>query len=176
MKLIAPVLLSVLVLLTSSAVADNTLAKFRGGIGVIPASSGVGTAATAEVVNRNIVRGVQPPGQLWTIRDLDATVKTDGTIRVKGRGLLLAGGDSVGLTPTPPLNVFATLICETATPFTQRNTNLAGVQLAPDGDFEIDDLLSPAPPAPPACTRPVLLIRNTAGNQARFAAGIPDLK
>ena len=120
MKLIAPVLLSVLVLLTSSAIADSTLAKFKGGIGVIPVSSGQGTAATATVVNRNIVRGVQPPGQIWTIRDLDATVKTDGRIRVKGRGLLLAGGDNIGF--TLGLRVFATLICETAAPFTQRNT------------------------------------------------------
>ena len=73
MKLIAPSLLSVLVLLTSSALADNTLAKFKGGIGVIPVSSGVGMAPTAAVVNRNIVRGVQPAGQPWVIRDLDAT-------------------------------------------------------------------------------------------------------
>ena len=174
MKLIAPVLLSVLVLLTSSAIADSTLAKFKGGIGVIPVSSGQGTAATATVVNRTIVRGVQPPGQIWTIRDLDATVKTDGRIRVKGRGLLLAGGDNIGF--TLGLRVFATLICETAAPFTQRNTNPAGVQLEPDGDFEIDDLLSPAPPAADACTNPVLLIRNTAGAQPWFAAGIPDLK
>src|SRR5262245_40678528 len=175
MKLIAPVLLGVLVLFASSAVADTTLAKFKGGIGVIPVSSGQGTGATAEVVNRNIVRGVQPPGQIWTIGDLDATVKTDGRIRVKGRGLLLAGGDNVGFTNN--LSVFATLICETVAPFTQHNTNnTVGVPLAPDGDFEIDDLLSSAPPAASACTNPVLLIRNTAGTQPWFAAGIPDLK
>ena len=102
MKLIAPSLLSVLVLLTSSALADNTLAKFKGGIGVIPVSSGVGMAPTAAVVNRNIVRGVQPAGQPWVIRDLDATVKTDGSIGVKGRGMLLAGGDSIGSSPSAP--------------------------------------------------------------------------
>ena len=43
---------------------DDILAKFKGGISANPVSSGVGTAATAEVVNRNIVRGVQPPGQI----------------------------------------------------------------------------------------------------------------
>ena len=169
MKRIAPVLLSVLVLLTSSAVADTTLAKFKGGIGVIPVSNGQGTAATATVVTRNIVRGVQPAGQPWVIRDLDAKVKTDGTIRVKGRGLLLAGSNNIGT--NAGASVFATLICETAAPFTERNTTLTGVPLAPDGDFEIDDILSPAPGA---CTSPVLLIRN-AGNLAWFAAGIPDL-
>jgi hypothetical protein len=172
MKLIAPVVLSALAVLASSAVADDTLAKFKGGIGVIPVSTGVGTAPTATTVNRNIVRGVQPPGQIWTIRDLDATVKTDGSIRVRGRGLLLAGGNALG--SNAGAKVFATLICEAAAPFTEHSTSAAGVPLAPNGDFEIDDLLSPAPPAPTACTSPVLLIRN-AGNLAWFAAGIPDL-
>jgi len=174
MKLIAPVLLGALVLVTSSAVADTTLAKFTGGIGVIPVSSGVGTGATAETVNRNIVRGVQPPGQPWVIRDLEATVKNDGSIRVRGSGLLLAGntpGSNAGA------SVFATLLCATnvANVFTSHSTNEAGVALEPDGDFEINDLLSPAPTG---CTSPVLLIRSTnaANGQPWFAAGIPDLK
>ena len=51
---------------------DDTLVQFEGGIGVIPVSSGVGMAATAEVVNRNIVREVQPAGQIWVIDKLDA--------------------------------------------------------------------------------------------------------
>ena len=57
-----------------SVSADDTLAKFKGGIGVIPVSSGVprGQARPAEVVNRNIVRGVQPAGQIWVIDKLDA--------------------------------------------------------------------------------------------------------
>jgi hypothetical protein len=172
MKLIAPVVLSALAVLASSAIADDTLARFKGGIGVIPVSTGVGAAPTATTVNRNIVRGVQPPGQIWTIRDLDATVKTDGSIRVRGRGLLLAGGNGLG--SNAGAKVFATLICEGAAPFTEHSTTAAGVPLAPNGDFEIDDLLSPAPPAPTACASPVLLIRN-AGNLAWFAAGIPDL-
>jgi hypothetical protein len=50
-------------LIAQSAVADETL-KFRGGIGVLPVAAGVGQAATADVVTRNIVRGVQPAGQI----------------------------------------------------------------------------------------------------------------
>ena len=46
-----------------SALADDTLVKFRGGIGVIPVASGVGLAPTTTVVNRNIVRGVQRPAR-----------------------------------------------------------------------------------------------------------------
>ena len=47
--------------------SGNSLVRFEGGIGVIPVSSGVGTDPTATTVNRNIVRGVQPPGQIWEI-------------------------------------------------------------------------------------------------------------
>jgi len=148
------------------AIADNTLVKFKGGIGVIPVSSAPGPAPTAATVNRNIVRGVQPPGQIWTIEDLRAEVRADGRISVDGRGLLLAGGNGIGTNANQ--RVFATLICEAAAPFVERSTDAAGVALEPDGDFRIDDVLVPAPTD---CASPVLLIRNTGG--AWFAAGIP---
>ncbi len=96
-------------------------------------------------------------------------MKTDGSIKVDGRGLLLAGGNGIGTNATA--RVFATLICEAATPFVERSTDLAGVALEPNGDFKIDDILSPAPLG---CTSPVLLIRN-AGNRTWFAAGILKL-
>jgi hypothetical protein len=151
-----------------SAVADDTL-KFRGGIGVLPVASGVGLAATAEVVNLNVVRGVQPAGQIWVISALRADVKVDGHIRVDGRGLLLGGGNLIGFTANA--SVFATLICEAAAPFTERSTNPVGVPLEPNGDFRIDDVLVPAPPI--VCASPVLLIRTTGANPGWFAAGIP---
>jgi len=151
------------------AAASDTLVKFKGGIGVIPVSSGQGAAATATVVNRNIVRTVQPPGQIWVIADLRAEVTADGSITVRGKGLLLGGGNGIGTNANQ--RVFATLICEAAAPFTLRNTNTAGVPLQPNGDFRIDDVLSPAPAG--VCASPVLLIRNPAG--AWFAAGIEDL-
>lgn len=152
---------------TFPALAAGNLLQFDGGIGVLPLSSGVGTAATAEVVNRNIVRGVQPPGNIWVIRDLKASIKEDGRIRVDGRGLLLGGGGNIGGTANQ--SVFATLICDAAPPFTLYSSNPAGVPLEPNGDFRIDDVLSPTPPTD--CASPVLLIRNLAG--AWFAAGIP---
>lgn len=167
MKTVALVLLSLLALGPLSATADDTLATFKGGIGVIPVSSAPGPLPTAETVNRNIVRGVQPPGQIWVISELEAEVKADGSITVDGRGLLLGGGNNVGLNGNA--SVFATLICEAVAPFTERSTNAAGVALAANGDFVINDLLSPAPAE---CASPVLLIRNAA-NRAWFAAGIP---
>jgi hypothetical protein len=151
-----------------------SLVQFRGGIGVIPVSSGVVAggveqASTAEVVNLNVVRGVQPAGQIWVIRALRANVKVDGTIHVVGRGLLLGGGNAIGL--ATGFNVFATLICEAVAPFTEHSTNGAGVPLEADGDFRIEDVLVPAPPAD--CKSPVLLIRNAEPNPVWFAAGIP---
>jgi hypothetical protein len=89
-----------------SAVADN-IARFDGGIGVIPRASASGAL--------NIVRGVDPAGQIWVIKELRADVKDDGRIRVDGRGLLLGGGNNIG--GNANANVFATLICEAAPPF-----------------------------------------------------------
>jgi len=153
--------------------ADDDKLRFRGGIGVIPVSSGVGTAATAEVVNRNLVRGVQPPGQIWIIEDLRADIDLgNGRVRVDGRGLLLGGGNNVGLNGGQ--SVRATLICSTvitAPATTPPLFDSALVPLEANGDFRIDDVLNPAPPA--VCDSPVLLIRNP--NGAWFAAGIPKL-
>lgn len=156
------------------ASADERLARFDGGIGVIPVSSGAGDATPPNAnqngnVNRNIVRGVQPPGQIWVIEDLRADVRTDGRISVDGRGLLLGGGNNVGLNGNA--SVFASLICATTVPnqFTQHSTTLTGVALQANGDFRIDDMLTPVPFG---CDSPVLLIRNAA-NQTWFAAGIP---
>jgi len=145
-------------LVTSSAMANDIIVKFNGGIGVIPAST-VGSA--------NVVQGVQPPGEPWVIRALSAEVKQDGRIHVEGRGLLLAGGNGIGTNGGQ--KVFATLICGTAL-FSTPVAN--AVPLAADGDFTIDDVLSPVPPLD--CADPVLLIRSAAvtGNPW-FAAGIP---
>ena len=150
----------------AAAAADDHLARFEGGIGVIPVSAGAGTANPAEQVNRNIVRGVQPPGQIWVIAGLKADVRVDGHISVEGRGLLLGGGNGIG--SNAGASVFATLICETAGP---EHSNATAVPLAPNGDFRIDDMLTTVPAE---CPSPVLLIRN-AGNRAWFAAGIPKL-
>lgn len=136
------------------------VAMFDGGIGVIPRASAAGEL--------NVVREVQPAGQIWVIKDLNAAVYVDGRITVEGKGLLLGGGNNIG--GNANANVFATLICEATAPFTELSTNPVGVPLEPNGDFRIDDMLTTAPFE---CASPVLLIRN-AGNLGWFAAGIPS--
>ena len=145
----------------NSAVAQDSpqaqnLVKFSGGIGDISTGS-----------TNTSVRGVLAAGQIWVIRDLAADVKQDGTIRVDGRGLLLGSGDAVGSNGNA--SVFATLFCANDGNV-QHSSTPAGVPLEVDGDFRINDTLSPAPPN--TCDSPVLLIRVT-GPGAWFAAGIP---
>lgn len=144
-----------MVAIAQSASAQN-LVRFDGGIGVIP----TGSANTT-------VRGITAAGQIWVIRDLAADVKQDGNIRLDGRGLLLGSGNGIGSNANA--SVFATLFCANDGNV-PHSSSLAGVPLEVNGDFRINDTLSPAPPN--ACTSPVLLIRSAASG-SWFAAGIP---
>ena len=145
----------------------DILVSFGSGVGVIPAQNIAGVAnadGTFPDVRRNVVRGVVPAAGPWTIADLKALVTTDGRIKVRGRGLLLASGNGLGTNAN--LSVIATLICEAAAPFVERSTAVA-VPLEANGDFRIDDVLNPPTTE---CASPVLLIR--AANGAWLAAGI----
>jgi len=141
--------------------ASDSLLAFNGGIGVDPVS---GLSAGAPVAN--VVRKVGPGGVPWRIAQLTASVDVRGRISVRGHGLLLAGGDGIGTNGAQ--SVHAILFCGPAATATSHATPAAGVPLAANGDFRIDDVLSPAPPNP--CTTPVLLIANPAPRW--FAAGI----
>ena len=143
-------------LLTQLTMMAQDLVRFSGGIGDITTGS---TSTT--------VRGVPAAGQIWVIHDLAADVKQGGSIRIDGRGLLLGAGDAIGSNGNA--SVFATLFCSNDGNV-QHSSNPAGVALEVNGDFRIDDTLSPAPPN--QCGNPVLLIRVT-GPGSWFAAGIP---
>jgi len=160
-------LLIALVALVATGMAsaqDNTDLRFKGAIGVIPVT---GVAANG-AINLNVVRGVSP-GATWRIAALEAVVASDGRVRIVGRGLLLAAGNGIGTNAGQ--SVHATLFCGPAATATAHSSNPAGVALDANGDFRIDDLLSPAPPS--SCDSPVLLIRNVGG--VWFAAGIPKV-
>lgn len=164
--LVALIAFAVTGIVSAQSSTDTTSAlKFKGGIGVIPVT---GVAANG-TVNLNIVRGVNP-GAPWRIAGLEAEVGFDGHIKVVGRGLLLASGNGIGTNAGQ--SVHATLFCGPAATATAHNSTLTGVALQADGDFTIDDFLTPAPPA--TCDNPVLLIRNVGG--VWFAAGIPKVQ
>lgn len=167
-KHVAALLMTAGLITTISAQDRDLLVRFDGGIGVIPVTNGAGTVnadGTFPNVKLNVVRGVPPGAGPWRIAALKAEVADDGRIRVRGRGLLLASGNSIGQNANQ--RVFATLLCEASAPFVERSTNPSGVPLEVNGDFRIDDVLTPAPGD---CASPVLLIRNTGG--VWFAAGI----
>jgi hypothetical protein len=151
--------------------ARDLLVRFDSAVGVIPVSAGTGANGDGTFANvrPNVVRGVSPGAGPWRISDLHAEVDVDGRIRVRGHGLLLASGNSIG--QNGGQSVFATLICEPSLPFVEHSSSHAGVPLDQNGDFRIDDVLDSVPAA---CASPVLLIRNvTAG--VWFAAGLPQL-
>jgi hypothetical protein len=150
-----PVLSIMLGIPTLPAVSAETLVRFEGGIGVIP------VRGNAPPFTANVILGVNPAGQPWVIRHLVAHVTTHGVIRVKGEGLIRAGGN-IGTTSADP--IFATLFCGNVA------HHSGPVEAEPNGDFRIDGMLDPAPPDP--CDSPVLLIRN-ANTGDWFAAGIP---
>jgi hypothetical protein len=163
------VALAALAFTSIASAQDHVDLNFKGGIGVIPVT---GVAANG-TVNLKVVRGVNPAGP-WRIADLNAVVESNGHIRVRGRGLLLAAGNGIGT--NAGASVHATLFCgpaATATAFDE-----AGVPLASDGDFVIDDFLTGNGPVPTPCENPVLLIRNGAlpGQGVWFAAGIQKLE
>jgi len=168
-KLAAVILLTLGLVAQARMESPNVLASFKGGIGVqpvlnvVPPANADGTFS----VSRNVVRGVTPAGP-WRISELKAEIDSNGRIRVRGEGLLLAAGNRIGSNGTQ--RVFATLICEDTAPFVERSSAFTGVALEANGDFEIDDVLDSVPSQ---CTSPVLLIRS-ASNATWFAAGIPD--
>ena len=145
-----------------SATADDRLARFEGAIGVVPVRAGPAA---------NIVRGVNPGGVPWVISRLSVDIRVDGSISVDGRGLLLGGTDNIGFVgANNTLSVKATLLCENSPTAVQRDTGAVAVEA--NGDFRIEDMLNPWPPAD--CSFPVLLIRSApaAGGGNWFAAGI----
>jgi len=151
------------VLVAPAGKATDVLLSFRGGIAVDPVS---GINATTGLPTSNVVRNVGPGGAPWRIGSLRADIEVDGHVRVVGRGLLLAGGNGIGTNGGQLVR--AILFCGPAATATQHTTTPAGVALAANGDFRIDDMLTPTPPA--SCTTPVLLITNPAPRW--FAAGI----
>ena len=159
-----PLALALAALVPSLAKADSVLLAFEGGIGVDPVAGVTSTGSPA----LNVVRGVSPGGFTWKISRLSAQVQADGHITVDGRGLLLTAGNAIATNGGQ--RVFATLFCGPVATATGHSSSVAGAAIQANGDFRIDDALTPAPPTP--CDSPVLLIVSAA-NGHWFAAGIP---
>lgn len=161
-----------LALAAMAAHADSVL-QFDGGIGVDPLTPAGG------VDQLNVVRGVNPGGRAWAIRELNAKIYSGGSAVVRGEGLLFSSGDVIA-TRGPVGQVVATLACgeanSTATKYTTESAPLSEA-----GDFTIRGTLrgidgNVAPLETVPCDNPLLLIRaaGVAGAGGWLAVGILD--
>jgi hypothetical protein len=157
------------------AQSTTPVAQFDGGIGVVPATwVGANTAApTGGAAAANNVNDTPPPGRPWVISDLKAMVFGDGSFDVRGKGLILAGGNNVGVSAGVPVRI--RLYCGAGaalTKFTSEET----VPLEPNGDFRLRGKL-PVINEPLECPSARLLVLNAGASAANpggwFAAGIP---
>jgi hypothetical protein len=123
--------------------------------GEILRSGLVGSTPTTATVPGPVLFGVAPGGAPWTIGAGEARVRAD-RVRVRGEGLLLINTGKPGLDGTtgPVQTVAAAVFCNgsAAPAFTS-----APVPLAPDGDFRVDQAVTPALPTP--CLAPAVLVR-----------------
>lgn len=174
LKTIAGGLLAAGLALPLLAHAD-AVARFDGGIGVTPATwAGANTAnPTGGAAAANAVNDTPPPGRPWVISDLQAQVSGDGSFDVRGKGLVLAGGNNVGVSGN--LSVRMRLYCgagATLTKFTSDETTT----LEPNGDFRLRGQLTVVN-QPLDCPNARLLILAAGASAANpggwFAAGIP---
>ncbi len=165
----------------------DTLFRFDGAIGSQPLRVAAGLPVS------NTVAGVAPGGTPWPIKSLRAVIRTDGTLHINAKGILLGGGDNVG-TRGGPRQMVVSLFCRgpivppaVAGPLLTASYNSTNVDLDPDGNFTLRSTLTNASGAtPPAdCgdtidNRPVLLLRTVTAATATppsapsswFAAGI----
>ena len=147
--------------------------EFEGAIGVDPLTAAGGVDAL------NTVRGVAPGGRAWVLRKLSATIRKDGTMQARGKGLLFTSGEAIA-TRGAVTHVGATLACGAADA-TAIKFNTTAFALDAAGNFSIRGPLSidgvNTAVLPDTCSNPVLLIRgaNPATNALGgwFAAGIP---
>lgn len=174
MRTISMLALLALTAASTAAMAGNrvpALVSFDGAIGVDPVAS-LNTAVT------NVVRGVNPGGRHWVMRKLSATVGADGSVAVKGRGLLFGSGELIGTRGTVAA-VAVTLTCGAADA-TARKFNSPSAALDLAGNFNIRGMLTEdginAAVMPPTCDNPALLVRSfnatTGALGAWFAAGV----
>ncbi len=171
---IAFALISTVTLASSTAHAAD-LFKFDGAIGVTPDSQVVDFTGNPGGVDQgevkeNVVRGHFASKQPWRIASLHATVGLDGSIRVQGHGLLLAGGDHIGTSQAA--NVRASLVCGMGPDANSRFEIFTSFHaLTDDGEFSFDEVLPNFPALPNPCVEPALVIWDA--NTARWlAAGI----
>jgi hypothetical protein len=188
-RLATAILLAATALAATTTHAAETVLEFDKGIGSGLPFRVNNNGTTADPTDdfpepNNLFAGVagapvvNAGGQVWVIKSLKATVKSDGKLVARGKGLLLGGGANIG-SRGGARQVYASLFVRNiTTPVTFSGPyNTEAFDLDVNGDFTINGVLKDANGAVPTDfgdstnNRPILLIRNAANNNW-FAAGI----
>lgn len=113
----------------------------------------------------NAIRGVPGGGIPWTVAEAKGDLRTDGRIRVRVRGLVLAEGPRAGTNPitafkaivsclTPATDGTGALVAATV----NRSTNTFPASV--EGDSEIEDVVS----LPTPCIAPIVFVTSPTGS------------
>jgi hypothetical protein len=142
-----------LVAIASPSQADDSgFVRWKKIIGVAQANNPVG--------NTNTVTG---GGQPWSTLDGDVVVNlNDGFVYFEVRGLVLAGGNSIG-TPGPVTNVVGTLLCGLAAGETTAIISTSPVPLSAQGNAEFYGSFSSSTTSCSATDVAFLLVANAVG-------------
>jgi hypothetical protein len=143
-----------LVAIASPSQADDSgFVRWKKIIGVAQAGDVVGIAP-------NTVTG---GGQPWSTLDGDVVVNlNEGSVYFEVRGLVLAGGNSIG-TPGPVTNVIGTLLCGLAAGDTTNIISTPAVPLSAQGNAEFYGSFSSSTTSCSATDVAFLLVANAVG-------------
>ncbi len=105
------------------------------------------------------IGGVSSGGAPWVVNRGEASLRSDGHIRVEVQGLLIGVGGPANLVGTtgPVAMVGATLVCggSGGTPVPVPDTDLTPSPLSSSGNAEINQVVT----IPPVCFGPAVLVR-----------------
>lgn len=163
MKTLTAIAIGALLLvgLASPSRADNSgFVSWKKIIGVAQASNVVGNSP-------NTATG---GGQPWSTLDGNAVVNlNEGTVYFEVRGLVLAGGNSIG-TPGPVTNVVGTLVCGLMPNETTALIDTQAVPLSAEGNAEFFGTFNSST-AGCSATDVAFLVRNAATTEAWIGNG-----
>jgi hypothetical protein len=138
----------------ATGLADDKILSFDTMAGVVRPFTGA----------TNPIRGVRGGGVPWTLNEAKGELRTDGQIRVRVRGLVVA---STGTNPSPQfraiVSCLTTAVDANGAPLAV-NLPTNAFPASPEGDSEIEDVVI----LPSPCIAPIVFVTNPGG--AWFAA------
>jgi hypothetical protein len=145
-----------LLAMPATGLADDKILSFDTMAGVVRPFTGAA----------NAIRGVPGGGIPWTLAEAKGDLRTDGRIRVRVRGLVLAEGANAGRNPIAQFKAIVSCLTPATDPTTgalvaatvNRSTNTFPASV--EGDSEIEDVVS----LPTPCIAPIVFVTSPTGS------------